>query len=79
MVKTLLGMEVVGLKYPEHMATAVRIDEKVKGEYVSYNKKAYIVADPTYRNATVGLSMPRYRGAKSYEIIPAKAQKQSTF
>lgn len=69
MVKTLLGMEVLGLKYPEHMATAVRIDEKVEGEYVSYNKRAYIIADPTYRNARVGLSMPRYAGAKSYEII----------
>ncbi len=74
MVKTLLAMEVVGLKYSEHMATAVRIDEKVEGEYVSYNKKAYIVADPTYRNAGVGLSMPRYRGTKSYEIIPTKTQ-----
>lgn len=75
MVKTLLGMEVVGLKYPEHMATAVRIEEKVEGEYVSYKKRAYIVADPTYRNAKVGLSMPRYAGVKSYEIIPTKAQK----
>lgn len=75
MVKILLGMEVLGLKYSEHMATAVRIDEKVTGEYVSYNQRAYIVADPTYRNAGIGLSMPRYAGTKSYEIILTKAQK----
>lgn len=75
MVKNLLGMEVLGIKYPNHMATAVRIDERVEGEYVSYKNRAYIIADPTYINATVGLSMPRYKGVNSYEIISARGER----
>lgn len=75
MVKTLLGMDVLGLKYPNHMATAVRTDEKLEGEYVLYKESPYIVADPTYVNAKVGLSMPQYRGKRSYEIVATGGEK----
>lgn len=75
MVKILLGMDVLGLKYPNHMATAVRTDEKLEGEYVLYKDRAYIVADPTYVNAKIGLSMPQYRGKRSYEIVATGGEK----
>ncbi len=75
MVKTLLGMDVVGVKYPNHMATAVRVKEKIKGEYVLADKRAYIVADPTYINASIGMSMPQFIGAKSYEIVSTGGEK----
>ena len=75
MVKVLLGMDVVGLKYPNHMATAVHIKEKVEGEYITFNNRQYIVADPTYVNAHIGLSMPQYRGKSSYEIVATGAEK----
>ena len=68
LVKTLLGMDVVGLQYKNHMATAVKIKEKVKGEYVKVKNSKYIIADPTYINANVGLSMPAYKGKKPYII-----------
>jgi len=75
LVQTLLGMEVIGLKYPNHMATAVKMDEKIKGEYIEVNKSAYVVADPTYINASLGVSMPEYRGKKSYEIVSTGGEK----
>ncbi len=75
MVKLLFGMDVLGLKYPNHMATAVQIDEKLEGEYVVYKDKPYIVADPTYVNAKIGLSMPQYRGRSSYEIVARGSEK----
>ncbi len=75
MVKVLFGMDVLGLKYPNHMATAVGINEKLDGEYVLYKDRPYIVADPTYVNAKIGLSMPQYRGKKSYEIVATAGEK----
>lgn len=74
-VKLLLDTDVLGLKYPNHMATAVHLKEKVVGEYVLYERKSYVVADPTYVNARVGMSMPQYRGKRSYEIISFGGEK----
>jgi transglutaminase superfamily protein len=75
MVRTLLGMDIVGVKYPNHMATAVKIDEKIKGEYITLDNKPYIVADPTYINASLGMSMPQFAGTNSYVIISTGAEK----
>ncbi len=75
MVRLLLGTEVLGLKYPNHMATAVLLKERVKGEYILHGEKSYVVADPTYVNARVGMSMPQYKGKHSYEIILTGAKK----
>jgi hypothetical protein len=75
MVKTLLGMDIVGVKYPNHMATAVRVEEKIKGEYIVLEKKPYVIADPTYVNASLGMSMPQFVGSNSYVIISTGAEK----
>ena len=75
MVKKLLNLDVVGLKYTNHMSTAVHISEAIEGEYISFEKKRYIVADPTYVNAKIGLSMPAYRGLNSYTIVGTGSEK----
>jgi len=75
LVKVLLDRDIVGLKYSDHMATAVDIDEKLQGEYVQVNKRAYIVADPTYVNASLGVSMPKYKGRKPYLIDSTGGEK----
>ena len=75
MTKRLLGVDVVGVKFPNHMATAVALEEKVKGSYVRANAKAYIVADPTYVNASVGMVMPQFKDLKSYEIVSTGGEK----
>lgn len=69
LVKTLLNMEVIGLHYPGHMATAVKFRTKMTGDSVKYNGQKYIVADPTYINANVGNAMPQFKKSK-VEIVP---------
>lgn len=61
LVRQLLGLQVVGLKYPGHMATAVRFTGGVNGRYVSFEGGDYIVCDPTYINAPIGQCMEQYR------------------
>lgn len=64
LVHTLLGMDVVGLDYPGHVATAVRFKGEVAGDAVMHNGKRYVVADPTYINASVGMAMPDFKKNK---------------
>lgn len=67
LVKELLSLKVVGLKYPSHMASAVELDNP-RGDVVKYKNRVYTVADPTYINANIGNSMPDLKGIKP-EII----------
>lgn len=60
LVHSLLGMDVVGLDYPGHVATAILFKGKVAGDSIMYNGKRYVVADPTYINATAGMTMPAF-------------------
>ena len=57
LIRDLLGLDVVLLHYPNHLATAVCFNEDVKGDYLLYDGKRYVVCDPTYIHAPVGLTM----------------------
>ena len=57
----MVGLDVVGLDYPGHVATAVRFNESVSGDSVNYNGKRYVISDPTYINASVGMAMPEFK------------------
>lgn len=61
LVRELLGLDVVGLEYPGHMATAVAFKSPFSGNHLIYNNQSYVVADPTFINAPVGMAMPEYR------------------
>lgn len=69
LVKSLLNLDVVGLEYPGHVAAAVHFTEDVAGDSVSYNGKRYIVTDPTYINANVGMTMPDFKQYKPAVIV----------
>jgi hypothetical protein len=70
LVKNILGLDVVGLKFADHLATAVAFHSKVSGDSFVFNNKRYTIADPTYINANVGMTMPQYKN-KSFKIILA--------
>jgi len=70
LVKELLGLPIVALHYPNHLAIAVAFKSDVKGESFLYNNRKYTVCDPTYIGADVGLAMPQFRGSKNVKIIP---------
>lgn len=61
LVRKLLGLDVVLLDYPEHIATAVRFNGNVSGDYLMVNGRKYIVCDPTYIGASIGMTMSRYK------------------
>ena len=71
LVKRLLGLEMIGLNYPGHVATAVHLQHDVEGDHVIYEGKNYTVSDPTYINATVGMTMPEYRKVKP-DVVPIR-------
>ena len=58
LVRDLLGLKVTLVYYPGHLATAVRFTEQVTGDYVLVGREKYIVCDPTFINAPVGMTAP---------------------
>lgn len=58
LVKRLTGLDVVGLDYPGHVATAVKFTDKVSGDAWILSGSRFVVADPTYINASIGMTMP---------------------
>ena len=71
LVKNLLNLDVVGVKYSGHLATAVAFSTPISGDGFNYKGKKYTITDPTFINANAGLTMPKYRGEK-FKIIPQK-------
>lgn len=68
LVKKTTNFDVVLVQYQDHIATAVRFDEPVSGDYFKLNNEKYIICDPTYINASIGQSIPDYKG-KTAKII----------
>lgn len=58
LVRDLLGLKVILVFYPGHLATAVHFSYDVKGDYIMQDGQKYVICDPTYINAPVGMTMP---------------------
>jgi len=61
LVRELLGLKTIGLEYPDHMSTAVAFVSDQTGDCLMYDNNRYVIADPTYINAPVGLAMPEFK------------------
>ena len=70
LVKELFGVTVIGVKYKDHMATALYIP--VVGDSVKAGRRKFVIADPTYINANIGQSMPQYRSKVPQSFILVK-------
>lgn len=58
LVRDLLGLDVILVLYPGHLATAVAFDIPIEGDYIDMNGKLYTICDPTYIGAPIGVTMP---------------------
>ena len=67
LVKHLFGINVVGVKYSDHMSTALYIP--LKGDSVMVANRRYVMADPTYINANIGQEIPKYRSIEPEYFI----------
>ena len=54
LVRDLVGLDVVLVYYPGHLAMAVDFKEDIDGEYYLYDNRKFVVCDPTYIGASVG-------------------------
>lgn len=70
LVRDLLGLDVVLVHWPGHLATAVAFPEEVEGDYFEHMGRRYTVCDPTYVGAFIGWTMEQYQGvgAKLIEL-----------
>lgn len=67
LIKELFGVNVIGVKYSDHMATALYIP--MEGDSVKSGAKRYVIADPTYINANIGQSMLEYKSKRPESFI----------
>ncbi len=58
LVRDLLGLKCILVYYPGHLAAGVHFDENVAGDSFVLEEESYVVCDPTYIGADVGMQMP---------------------
>jgi len=73
LVRNFLKMPVVLIHYPGyHLSTAVKFnDQSIQGDYVLVDNQKYLICDPTYINANLGMTMPQLKNI-AVEIIKLK-------
>ena len=69
LVKEILGLEVVLLHYPQHIAAAVHFTTTVSGDHVMVGTDRYVICDATYINSYVGEAMPECKDVAPKIII----------
>lgn len=69
LVRDLLGLKCILIYYPGHLAAAVRFTDSVNGDYIQLNGQRYIVSDPTYIGAPVGMTMPNMNNQSAKVIL----------
>lgn len=74
LIKELFDVSVIGVKYEDHMATALSIP--LDGQKIRVGSREYVIADPTYINATIGMGMPKYRSLKPQNYIIVKSKEE---
>ena len=67
LVKELFDVSVVGVKYKDHMATALYVP--MSGDSINAGKRKLVIADPTYINSSIGQSMPKYKSIKPDSLV----------
>ena len=57
LVRDLVGLKVVLVYYPGHLASAVHFNENVEGDYLEHEGKRFVICDATYFGAPIGKTM----------------------
>ncbi len=82
LIRELLDLKTVGVGYPGHLSCAINFREDVNGDAFTYRNEKYVISDPTYINAPVGMCMPDFvkvQGtvfeSKNSQILQSKKMK----
>lgn len=68
LIRDLMELDVVFLRYEGHLATAVAFTEDIPGDYIMLDDRKYLVCDPTYINAPIGIEMPNIKLLKAIKL-----------
>ena len=69
LVREVLRLDVAFISYPGHLATAVHFNEDIPGDFFIVDGKRYLVCDPTYINAPIGMTMPGMQNQNARVIL----------
>jgi len=70
LIRAILGYDVIGLEYPEHISLAVNIpNQKVPGVGYKYQGKLYMEADPSFIGCSLGDTQPELQN-ENPNVIP---------
>ena len=76
LVRDLIGLDVVLVHYPGHLAMAVDFKEDVDGVYYMYDNRKFVVCDPTYIGASIGQAMYEKEKTTTSLILLDKADQE---
>jgi len=62
LTRTLLRLPVAGVQFPGYFSTAVCFNMPLDGDGYLWKHSKYILADPTFQNAPIGVLMPELSG-----------------
>ncbi len=62
LVRNYTNNQVAAVQYDDHMATAVHFSgDQPAGDYFTLDGHNFVISDPTFVNAPIGLTMPQYQ------------------
>lgn len=71
LVRELLHLDVVLLLFSEHMSSAVNFTTPITGDYFTVDGQKFVICDPTYIDAKIGMNPPKYKYEHA-EIVRTK-------
>ncbi|MDR2562724.1 MAG: hypothetical protein LBC98_02145 [Prevotellaceae bacterium] len=69
LVRELLGLDVVMLHYPKHIATAVCFRKDFAGDYLTVENRKFTICDPSFIGASIGRAMEKYKQTEASVIF----------
>lgn len=69
LVRDLTNLDCILVYYPGHLATAVNFNSNMNGDYILLNRKKFVICDPTYIGAPVGVTMPKMNNSSAGVIL----------
>lgn len=69
LVRDLLDIEVMLLKYPGHVATAIALPMEHQGCHLEMDGKRYLMCDPTFIGSNIGEMSKKFKGTDPNVII----------
>lgn len=69
LVRDLVGLDVVLVYYPGHLAMAVHFNEDVDGDCIKVDGRKFVICDPTYIGGRVGETMEGMNNSQTTVIL----------